>query len=67
MGSLLWVICALKPLHDVEIIITVQGNRILIEQIGSQYEVAVGGKLVGDQLGVDEAVTNDIGYAVGAR
>lgn len=67
MGSLLWVICSLKPLHDVEIVITVQGNRILIEQIRHQHEVAIGSELVGDQLSVDKTVTNDIGYAVVLR
>lgn len=59
--------CALKPLHDVEIIVAVQRNGILVEQIRHEHEVAVGGELVGNQLSVEETVTDDIGYAVMVR
>lgn len=32
-----------------------------MEEVGHADEVAVGGELVGDQLGVDEAVADDVG------
>lgn len=32
-----------------------------MEEVGHADEVAVGGELVGDQLGVDEGVADDVG------
>lgn len=64
MCNLLWVICPLKPLHDVEIATTVQRDGILVEQIRTQYKVAIGSELVGDQLRVDKTMADDICDAV---
>jgi hypothetical protein len=67
MCSLLWVICALEPLHDVKAVTTVQRNGILVEEIRTQHKVAIGSELVGDQLSVDETMADDIRNAVMVR
>jgi hypothetical protein len=63
MRRLLWVVLALEPLHNVEIAGAVQGDRVAVEEVGHQDKVAIGGELVGDELGIVEAVADDIGDA----
>ena len=50
----------LQPVHDVEALGAVQGDGVAVEEVGHDDEVAVGGELVGDELGVDEAVADDL-------
>jgi hypothetical protein len=41
-----------EPLHDVNIAQAVHGDRVAVEEVGHQGQVAVGGELIGDQLAV---------------
>ena len=47
--------------HDIEVIRPVQRNRIAVEKIGHDDEVAIRRELVGDQLRVDELVADNVG------
>jgi len=49
------------PLVHVEVRRAVQRDGVPVEKIGHDDEVAVGGKLVGDELGVDKAAADDVG------
>jgi hypothetical protein len=52
-----------QPLHDVEVSSAelVELDGVALEEVGHDGPVAVGGELVGDQLGVDQGVAHDIG------
>jgi hypothetical protein len=52
-----------QPLHDVKVSSAelVELDGVALKKIGHDDPVAVGGELVGDQLGVDEGVAHDIG------
>jgi hypothetical protein len=52
-----------QPLHDVEVSAAelVELDGVALEEVGHDGPVAVGGELVGDQLGVDQGVAHDIG------
>lgn len=52
---------AVQPLRPVESGGLVQGYGVAMEEVGHADEVAVGGELVGHQLGVDEGVADDVG------
>jgi hypothetical protein len=60
MGHLIGMILAIEPFHDVEVARAVELDWVAVEEIGHHHEVAVGGELVGDQVGVVEAVANDV-------
>ena len=51
----------LQPSHDVEILGAVELDGVALEEIGHDDEVAVGGELVGDELGVDELMADHVG------
>ena len=63
MGSLIRVVRSPHPLHDVEVARAIERNGILVKEVGHHNKVAIGGKLVGDQLGVVEAVADHVGDA----
>ena len=52
---------ALEPLEEIKALGLVQRHGVAVEEVGHADQVAVGGELVGDQLGVDEAVAEDVG------
>lgn len=54
-------VAASEPLHDIKIRRSVEGNGVARKQFGHHDEITIGGKLVGDELGVDELVADDIG------
>ena len=58
------MVLSFHPFHDVEITRFVQRDGILVEQVGHDHEVSVGGELVGDELDIVEAVADDVGDAV---
>lgn len=64
MRRLLRVVLAVQPLHEVEVARAVEGDRVSIEEVGHHDEVAVGGELVGDELGVIKAVADHVGDAL---
>lgn len=49
-----------EPLHEIKVLSFVQWHRITVENIGHHDEVAICCKLVGDELSVDEAVTDHV-------
>jgi hypothetical protein len=51
----------LQPRHDIEVLWAVEFDGIALEEVGHDDIVAVGGELVGDELGVDEFVADDVG------
>lgn len=51
----------LQPGHDVEVFGPVELDRVALEEVGHDGVVAVGGELVGDQLGVDELMADHVG------
>ena len=51
----------LGPAGEVEVGGPVQRDRVSKEHVGHVGEVPIGGELVGDQLGVHEAVADDVG------
>jgi hypothetical protein len=51
----------LQPGHDVEVLGAVELDGVALEEIGHDDEVAVGGELVGDELGVDELMADHVG------
>ena len=61
VGRFLRVVSALQPLLDVKVAWSVQWDRVATEHVRHYDEVAVGGELVGDQLGVDEFVPDHVG------
>lgn len=61
MCDLLLVVFALDPFHNVKVPWAVERDRIAVEEVGHEHKVAVGGELVGDELGVDEAVADHVG------
>ena len=63
MGGLGCVVLALQPLHDVEVARLVERDRVALEQVGHHDEVAIGGELVGNELGIVEAVADYVGNA----
>lgn len=52
---------ALEPFLHVEPCGPVQGDGVAVEEVRHDDEVAVGGELVGDELGVDEGVADHVG------
>lgn len=52
---------ALQPGHQVEGGWAVQRHWIAMEEVGHDDEVAIGSQLVGNQLGIDEAVSDHVG------
>ena len=62
MSNLALAVVALHPFPNVEVSRTVEGDRVGVEQIRHEYEVAIGRKLVGDELGIVEAMANHVGY-----
>jgi hypothetical protein len=52
-----------QPGHDVEVAASelVELDGVALEEVGHDDPVAVGGELVGDQLGVDEGVAHYVG------
>lgn len=60
MCPLLRVILAIQPLHDIKIPRPIHFDWVAVEQIRHERQVAVGGELVGDKIGVDEAVADDV-------
>lgn len=61
MGDLALAVLALHPFLDVEVARSVERDGIVVEQIGHEDEVAIGGELVGDQLGIVESVADHVG------
>ena len=51
----------LQPLHDIEAFGAVELDRVALEEVGHDGPVAVGGELVGYELGVDEFVPDYVG------
>ena len=51
----------LQPGHDVEVRRAVELHGVALEEVGHDDEVAVGGELVGDELGVDELMADHVG------
>lgn len=51
----------LQPGHDVEVLGAVQLDGVAFEKVGHDDPVAVGGELVGDELGVDEFMADHVG------
>lgn len=51
---------ALEPAHEIKVRGAIQRDWIAVEQVGHDDEVAIGRQLVGDELGVREAVADDI-------
>lgn len=41
-----------EPAHEVEVGVAVEGERVAVEDVNDQGQVAVGGVLIGDQLAV---------------
>jgi hypothetical protein len=64
MSTLVRVILAAEPLHDIEVGWAVEGDWVTVEQVGHHDEVAIGCELVGDELDVVELVADDVGDAV---
>lgn len=67
MSLLLWVVLSIQPFHNIETVWSVQGNGIFVEEVWGQDEIAIGSKLICDQLGIDETMANDIGDAIGEQ
>ncbi len=42
----------LEPLHEIEFLRAVEGDGIAIEHVEEQGQIAIGGKLIGDELAV---------------
>ena len=51
-----------EPLHDVKALGSVDGNGIVVDDVGYDGQVAIGGILVGEQLVVRELVAEDVGH-----
>lgn len=51
----------LEPGHDVEVLGAVELHGVALEEVGHDDVVAVGGELVGDELGVDELMADHVG------
>lgn len=64
MCDLLLVVLAHQPFVEVQARGATNGDGIIIEEIGDQDQVAIGGELVGDQLGILEPVAQDIGQSM---
>ena len=64
MGDLLLAVLALHPFLDVEVAGAVERDGVAVEQVGHEDEIAIRGELVGDELGVVEAVTDHVGDAM---
>lgn len=52
---------ALTPLSEVEVRRAIKGGRVTVEQIRHNNEVSVRCELIGNELGVDETMANDVG------
>jgi hypothetical protein len=65
VSTLLGVILAAEPLHDIEALRTVELDWVAVEQVRHHNKVAVGSQLVGDELDIVELVADDIGDAIG--
>jgi len=61
MRLLVRVVLSSQPLHDLKVTGTIEWDGILVEEVGHHHEVAVCCELVGDQLGVVEAVADNVG------
>jgi hypothetical protein len=51
----------LTPFRKIKVRWPIQWDGVAMEQIGHDDEVAIGGELVGDQLGIYKFVANDVG------
>lgn len=50
-----------QPRHEIKVVRAVERDGVAVEEVGHDDVVAVGGELVRDELGVVEAVPDDIG------
>lgn len=64
MSTLLGVVFAAQPLHDVEVGGSVELNWVAVKEIGHHDKVAIGSELIGDELHVVELVADHVGDAV---
>lgn len=60
MGLLVLVVCATLPCHDIKAVRAVERDGVVIEEVRHHNEVAIGSKLVGNELGVDESMADHI-------
>ena len=61
VGDSVGVESSAHPCLDVEVTWAVEWDRVAVEEVRHQDEVAVGGELVGDELRVDELVADHVG------
>ena len=61
----IWVVFSSQPFLDIEVAGSVERNRVLVEDVGHQDEIAIGSELIGDELCVVEAVADNVRDAVG--
>lgn len=64
MCDLLLVVLAHQPFVEVQARGATNGDGITIEEIGDKNQVAIGGELVSDQLGILEPVAQDISQTI---
>ena len=60
MLGTLRVVLALKPAIDIQISRRLRWDSIPVEEVGHDHKEAVGGKFVSNQLGIDQAITEDV-------
>lgn len=60
MGLLVLVVCTTLPCHEIETFGAVERDGVVVEEVRHHDEVAIGGKLVGNELSVDEAVADHV-------
>jgi hypothetical protein len=65
--DLFLAVLAVHPFHNVKVAWSVEWDGVAMEQVGHHDKVAVGRELVGDELGIDEAVADDVGNAAVTR
>ena len=54
---------SVQPFLNVEVTWAIEWDGVSVEEIGHDDEVAIGGELIGDKLGVVEFVADDVGEA----
>lgn len=52
---------ACEPFHNIEVVGAVERDWIAFEEVGHNDEVAICGELIGNELGVDKFMADDIG------